>query len=107
MRFSLLTGTLFAAALLAPAVAQTPAPHHPAPHKTPFMTFTSPAGKGQPTANSSFCNRNSIAAQQRINPITGQPQAQTIVSVPITNRTSSVAAATTHQQQLEACAHRH
>jgi hypothetical protein len=107
MRFSLITGTFVLVAFLAPAAAQTPPPHHPLPRKTPIMSITNPGGKGQPTANGSFCNRNSVAAQQRINPITGQPQAQTIVSIPVTNQTSSIAASTNHQQQLEACAHAH
>jgi hypothetical protein len=110
MRFSLAAGALVTLAAFAPAGAQTPSASHspaPHPHKTPFMTFANPAhGHGQPSAGSSFCNRNSVAAQQqKINPITGQPQAQTLVSVPLTSHAGSVPAATTRQQQLEACAH--
>jgi hypothetical protein len=120
---------LIFAALGVPAGAQTPGPYattltapQPAasrasrfprpgrtPHaqKTPFQAFTNPAGKGQSPANASLCNRSSVGAQQaqHVNPITGQPQASTIVSVPVTKGGGSIASATNRQQQVEACAH--
>jgi hypothetical protein len=70
------------------------------------MTFTNPSSKHNlTTANGASCTRNAASAQQRINPITGQPQAATIVSIPITKGGGSVASATNRQQQLDACAH--
>jgi hypothetical protein len=124
MRSLLIAVALIAVA--APALAQTPSsttlpvlptphasatPHpHPSPRPTAVMTFTNPAPKRgqQATANGTTCTRNGVAAQQQhINPITGQPQASTIVSVPITGGSGSIASATNRQQQLEACAHGH
>jgi hypothetical protein len=89
----------------------TATPHVPVtPRPTAVSTFTNPSSKHAHVltpAGGSSCNRNAVAAQQRVNPITGQPQAATIVSVPIGNNAGTVASATNHQQQIEACAHGH
>jgi hypothetical protein len=119
---------LIVAALGSPAGAQTPGPYAttltapqpgasrrpraartPSANKTPFQSFTNPAGKGQTTANGSVCNRQSVNAQQAqtVNPITGLPQASTIVSVPVTKGSGSIPNATNRQQQLQTCAHIH
>ncbi len=91
-----------------PAPTRSPRPHASA-RPMPIMTFTNPAAKhGVSSANGGSCiRRNAVAAQQRINPITGQPQAGTLVSVPITSGSGSIARATNHQQQIDACAHTH
>ena len=109
-------------AATAPAGAQTslpvlpmPSPHAshtpravPSAHPMPIMTFTNPAPKhGLSSASAQSCSRNATAAQQRVNPITGQPQAGTLVSIPITKGAGSLPSATNHQQQIEACAHPH
>jgi hypothetical protein len=87
----------------APVAAHSPHPH-PSTRATPFMTFSNPAAKGR--TNGTACNRTAMtSAQQRTNPITGQPQAATIVSVPITSGGGSVKSATAAQQQADACAH--
>ncbi len=107
-----------ATTLIAPQPMPSPTHHHhhhdasasPGPHasKKPFMTFTNPSSSkhGQPTASGASCTRNAASLPQRTNPITGQPQAATIVSVPLTKGGGSVASATNRQQQLDACAHR-
>jgi hypothetical protein len=92
-----------------PAVSATPHARL-TPRPTAVSTFTNPGSKHAHVltpAGGSSCNRNATAAQQRINPITGQPQAATIVSVPIGSNAGTVASATNHQQQIEACAHGH
>jgi hypothetical protein len=48
-----------------------------------------------------------VRAQNSINPITGRPQAATIVSIPIGKGSGDVASSTTRAQQAEACAHSH
>jgi len=124
MRSVLIAVMLVAAA--GPAAAQTPSsttlPVLPMPKVTPtphvrvtprpsaVSTFTNPGSKHAHVltpAGGSSCNRNATAAQQRVNPITGQPQAGTLVSVPIGNNAGTVASATNHQQQIDACAHGH
>jgi hypothetical protein len=92
-----------------PRVTATPYVHV-TPRPTAVSTFTSPNSKHAHVltpAGGSSCNRNATAAQQRINPITGQPQAATIVSVPVGSNAGTVASATNHQQQIDACAHGH
>jgi hypothetical protein len=85
------------------AAAHSPRPH-PSTKASPFMTFSNPSGHGP--VSSTACSRTAMSAQQqRTNPITGQPQAATIVSVPITSGSGSVKSATAAQQQAEACAH--
>jgi hypothetical protein len=87
----------------APVAAHSPHPH-PSTRATPFMTFSNPAGRGP--VNGTACSRTAMSsAQQRTNPITGQPQAATLVSVPITSGGGSVKSATAAQQQADACAH--
>ena len=90
-----------------PLPAKTPGPAHsahPAAKATPFMTFSNPAGKGP--VNSTACSRTAMSAQQQhTNPITGQPQAATLVSVPVTKGGGSVKSATSAQQMADACAH--
>jgi hypothetical protein len=72
------------------------------------MTFSNPAAKHNlSSANGSSCVRNGVAAQRHINPITGQPQAGTLVSIPLGRNSGTMASATNHQQQIEACAHGH
>jgi hypothetical protein len=102
MRFSILAALVVLVAAT-PAGAQTPNPH-----KTPVMQLQHPAAHhGVTPADASVCNRNAVTAAQHVNPITGQKQAQTIVSVPLTKGSGSVASATNRQQQLDACAHGH
>jgi hypothetical protein len=122
---SLLIAVLLIASTV-PVAAQTPSsttlpvlpmprvsatPHvHLTPRPTAVSTFTNPGSKHAHVltpAGGSSCTRNAIAAQQRVNPITGQPQAGTLVSVPIGNNAGTLASATNHQQQIDACAHGH
>jgi len=127
MRFLLVAAAFAGIAVAAPANAQTPGPYvtslvppplpartphgarSPHPHgsgrPSPVMTFTNPSGLSP--AGGSACVRNGIPAQQRVNPITGQPQAATIVSIPVTSQSGTMKSATNHQQQIEACAHAH
>jgi len=127
MRLLLVSAAFAGLAFAAPANGQTPGPYatslvppplpartphtvrSPHPHGSgrpaPFMTFTNPSGLSP--AGGASCVRNGIAAQQRINPITGQPQAATIVSIPVTSHSGTMKSATNHQQQIEACAHTH
>jgi hypothetical protein len=132
VRSALIAGVAAALLLAAPALAQTPtatasatlpsvlpvmpmpqrthAPHprprhspSPAPKATMFMTLTNPGARG--SINGGSCaNRPAVSTN---NPITGQPQAQTIVSVPLTPGSGSVADATTRSQQAAACAQGH
>jgi hypothetical protein len=101
---------LLIALLSAAAFAQAsdvPHKHNATLHHSQPMTLTNPgassststmsgAGCGGPRAN---------AAQTAINPITGQPQAAPIVAVPLTKGAGTVASATNHAQQAQACAH--
>jgi hypothetical protein len=125
MRFLLVAAAFAGIAVAAPANAQTPGPYvtslvppplpartphvarAPRPHGSgrpaPFMTFTNPSGLS--AAGGSSCSRNAIAAQQHVNPITGQPQTATIVSIPVTSNSGTMKSATNHRQQIEACAH--
>jgi len=84
-------------------------PHaHPSPRPTSVMTFANPGAKhALSSANGASCGRNAVAAQQRVNPITDQPQAGTLVSVPITPGGGSIASATNRRQQADACTHGH
>jgi hypothetical protein len=116
LRVAVPSAILLAAALSAAAIAQTaPAPAAAAPHKhnatlhkSVPMTFTNPANH---TANSGSMSgqgcigQNANAAQTAVNPITGKLQAAPIVVVPVTKGGGSVAAATQHAQQNQACAH--
>jgi hypothetical protein len=127
MRFLMLAAAFAGFAVAAPANAQAPGPYvtslvppplpartphvarSPHPHGSgrpaPFMTFTNPSGLS--SAGGSSCARNGVVAQGRVNPITGQPQAATIVSIPVTSHSGTMKSATNHQQQIEACAHAH
>ena len=100
----------YATTLHVPAAHTTATPQRvavPSARATPVMTLTNPPHKGPASVNGTNCTRNGVAAQQQtINPITGQPQAATIVSIPVTKGGGSIPSATTRQQQLEACAHR-
>jgi hypothetical protein len=90
-------------ALVTAAQAQTPKPRF-----SPPVFRNGPTHHAPVSANGSACTRNGVAAQQQtINPITGQRQAQTLVSIPVGKGSGSVADATTRRQQLEACAHPH
>jgi hypothetical protein len=46
-----------------------------------------------------------VRAQNSLNPITGKPQAATIVSIPLGKGSGDIASATTRSQQAQACAH--
>jgi len=86
----------------------TATPHvHQTPRPTAVTTFTNPSSTkaGQTTAGGAVCNRNATAAQAHVNPITGQPQAATIVSVPLSKDSTTIAGSTNRRQQIEACAH--
>jgi hypothetical protein len=93
--------------LTPPPLPATPAAHpHTSPRPTAVMTFRNPAAKGGSTPMSAAaCNRSPVYAQQRLNPITGQPQTATLVSIPVTKGGGSIASATTRKGQQEACAH--
>jgi len=106
----LLAAIAFATAV--PALAQAPTPRptgamgvktmHVSNLVNPGSTKNKPAtmsGQGCTSA------RGANAAAQSINPITGQAQAAPLVSVPIGGGSSTVASATTHAQQMHACAH--
>ena len=71
---------------------------------TPGMSVFN-RSKNQPIGTGVQCNRNAVTAQQHINPITGQKQADTIVSVTVNPGGGSIPSATNRQQQLDACAH--
>ena len=113
LRAAVPSAILLAAVLSAAAFAQenaAPAPHkHNATlHKSKPMTFRNPANR---TSNSGSMTgqgcigQNANAAQTAINPITGKPQAAPIVAVPVTKGAGTVASATQHAQQTQACAH--
>ncbi len=103
---------VLAVATAVPALAQ-----HPTPRPTGAMgvkrvhvsTFVNPGStRNSPSPMSGqgcMSARGANAAAQTINPINGQAQAAPIVSVPIGGGSGSVAAATTHAQQMHACAH--
>jgi hypothetical protein len=106
--------TLFlAAALTASAFAQTdvdtPHKHNATMHKSTPMTFTNPAlpANSKSMTGQGCIGQNANAGQTAINPITGKPQAATIVAIPVTNGSGTVASATTRSQQTTACAHGH
>ena len=115
IRMLLAALTLLAAGAV-PAFAQQPSPvpthhHHgatPAPRKTPFMTFSDPGasarGPGSMAGTGCQSGRNIANAQHSVNPVTGV-KSSTIVSVPLTNGSGSIASSTTKAQQSEACAH--
>jgi hypothetical protein len=91
-----------------PLPAHTPATTQPHASARPaaVTTFTNPGGKGRSSPMSaSACNRAPRNVPASVNPITGQPQAATIVSVPITKGGGSIANATSQKQTQEACAH--
>jgi hypothetical protein len=95
-----------------PAFAQealdAPHKHNAMLHSSRPMTFTNPANR---TSNAGSMNgqgcigQNANAAQTAINPITGKAQAAPLVAVPATKGAGTVAAATAHAQQNQACAH--
>ncbi len=103
------------ALLAAPAGAVTPSPqpssampHSAMMHKVK-NTLVNPGAQNAvaPMRGSGCIGPNANAAQTAINPITGQPQAATIVSVPLGSGSGTVASSTNHAQQSEACAHAH
>lgn len=110
MRSSLVAFAALIVLAAGPALAQSPVPHNgatPHPKKTPFMTFTHPsAGKTAGPVSGSECvsGRGANAAQNTVNPITGQ-KTTTIVAIPVGG--GNVQSATTHAQQASACAHGH
>ena len=106
----LLAAVVSAAAFAQNAAAPTPAAHkHNATlHRSHPMTFTNPANRSSNAGsmNGQGCiGQNANAAQTAINPITGKPQAAPIVAVPVTKGAGTVASATQHAQQNQACAH--
>lgn len=112
MRFALVLAVLVAAATAGPAAAATPPPHASAVmgvHKLPVKGFlNSPKGKGNTHSMSGqgcISGPMAVRAQKTLNPITGKPQAATIVAVPLGKGSGDVASATTRAQQAEACAH--
>ena len=111
MRFALILTALLAAATALPATAQTSAPHVSTvmgPRKVPVKNLlNSPNGKSNTHSMSGqgcMSGPTAVRAQNAINPITGKPQAATIVSIPLGKGSGDIASATTRAQQAEACA---
>ncbi len=107
MRFAAAALVLAASFVPALAWAATPAPVPSGllMHRSPAGTFSNPgAHRGSPAMNGQGCIANHPnAGQVAMNPITGKPQAQSIVQIPIGGGNS--AAATARAQQAHACAH--
>jgi hypothetical protein len=101
----------YLAALLAVflTVAATPPPAPMSTRLHSATTFHNPGSEkthpmsGQGCVSGPGANR----AATTVNPVNGHAQAATIISIPITKGGGSVANATTHKQQAEACAHTH
>ena len=108
---ALVLAALVAGAAALPAAAESPAPHPTGTtglKKTPVTTLENPGAHAKPrTLSGKDCIGGGMAnaAQTEVNPITGKAQAAPIVSVPITKGGGSVAAATAHAQQTQACVH--
>jgi hypothetical protein len=114
--YALVLTAFIALAGAVPAAAQAPAPSaHPTGavgvRKVPVTNLQNPANRktNGRTMSGQGCisGPTSVRAQNTINPVTGQPQAATIVSVPLGRGGGSVASATTRAQQTQACAHGH
>jgi len=115
MRLAVLFTALVAVATAVPAGAQapTPSPHGytntALQHKAKPMTFSNPGNPkynpGTRSGRDCISGRGANAGQQTINPITGQPKAATIVSIPLGQGGGSVASSTTKAQQAQACGH--
>jgi hypothetical protein len=74
-------------------------------HSAKPLTFTNPAQRSNATGTRSGAGCIAAGpAQTAINPITGKPQAAPAVEVPVSAGAGSVASATTHAQQTQACA---
>jgi len=98
--------TVLIAAQAAPEQHSTPRPA-PMSTKLNVQHFTNPGEAKTHPMSGQGCvsNPGALRAAHAVNPINGQAQAKTIVSVPITKGGGSVAASTTRAQQAEACAH--
>jgi hypothetical protein len=115
MRLAVLLMALVAVATAVPAGAQAPTPSpreykkSALQHKAKPMTFSNPGNPkynpGTRSGRDCISGRGANEGQQSINPITGQPKAATIVSIPLGNGGGSVASATTRAQQAQACGH--
>jgi hypothetical protein len=109
-RFAAVAALIVLAAAL-PAAAQSPSPHPTGAvgmKKIPASSLANPANRhtNPNTMSGSGCISGGMAnaAQTRVNPINGKAQAAPIVSIPISKGSGSVASATTHAQQTQACA---
>jgi hypothetical protein len=114
MRFALILAVLVAGAAALPAAAQTPSPRPSGvmgAQKVPVKSLLNSPNNRSNTHSMSgqgcISGPTAVRGQNSINPITGQPQAATIISIPITKGGGSVASSTTRAQQAEACAHSH
>lgn len=109
---------LFACAAVAVAAAAgadtgtTPPPHpgaHATPHSTPWPAFAVPTINPHAIINMSGpqcqSGSNMMATQRTVNPINGQPQAKTLVSIPIGKGAGTVSSSTQRQNNIQACAH--
>jgi hypothetical protein len=108
MRFAAAALVLAATLVPASAWAATPAPVPSGllMHRSPAGTFTNPGGhhaSPKPMNGQGCIANHPNAAQVATNPITGKPQAQSIVQIPIGGGNS--ADATARAQQAHACAH--
>jgi hypothetical protein len=94
------------AVLLTTAATSPPVPMSTRLHVT---NFTNPGSAKTHPMNGQGCVSGPGAnrAARTVNPVNGHAQAATIISIPITKGGGSVANATTHKQQAEACAHTH
>jgi hypothetical protein len=112
-RLAALLGLCLASSLLSvPAFAQTASPgpykHNAMMHPARPMSFTNPAAHGN--AAGTMTGHGCIAGaagQNGVNPITGKAQAAPGVEIPLSKNAGTVASATTHAQQTQACAHPH
>jgi hypothetical protein len=117
MRLAVVVIALVAVATAVPAGAQAPTPSPRAyknsalQHKAKPMTFSNPGNPkynpGTRSGRDCISGRGANAGQQTINPVTGQPKAATIVSIPLGQGGGSVASSTSKAQQAQACGHAH
>jgi hypothetical protein len=113
-RVVVLVSVLAAVATAAPVVAQTPHPHGTPTSganysKVHTSTLTNPGSQHNTagTLSGAACQTGAMAnrAQTTVNPINGKQQAAPIVVIPLGKGNGSVASATTHAQQVQACSH--
>jgi hypothetical protein len=112
MRFSLILTALVAVAATLPATAQTPAPRvsnalgmHRVPVKNLLNAPNGTSNTHSMSGQGCISGPTAVRAQNSLNPITGKPQAATIVSIPLGKGSGDIASATTRSQQAQACAH--